>query len=213
MGASFVECCGAAPVGCEMGESFVEATVRRRRAVGATEGTGGTEGATASRGATPAGIGTGMETEGAIASKGATPAGVGTGTEPRTDGTGGTEVPHLADPLARPRAVFLSAFVQPSSSSTGRLVVKWTERLRVETSGAPAPAFSRVDGWGTSAMAAALAPEFCACGTTTCRARGEGCRGEYATGIARVAHALAITHAAGANTRRGNMASRPAHVR
>ena len=41
----------------------------------------------------------------------------------------------------------------------------------------------------------------------------QGCRGKYATRVARVAHALAITLAAGANTRRGNMASRPAHVR
>ena len=41
----------------------------------------------------------------------------------------------------------------------------------------------------------------------------QGCREKYAIGIARVAHALAITLAAGANTRRGNMASRPAHVR
>ena len=29
----------------------------------------------------------------------------------------------------------------------------------------------------------------------------QGCRGKYATGVARVAHALAITLAAGANTR------------
>jgi len=36
---------------------------------------------------------------------------------------------------------------------------------------------------------------------------------KYAIGIARVAHALAITLAACANTRRGIMASRPAHVR
>jgi len=43
----------------------------------------------------------------------------------------------------------------------------------VETSGASAPTFSMVDGCGTSAMAAALARKFCACGTTTCRARGD----------------------------------------
>ena len=100
MGESFVECCGAAPVGCELGESFVEATVRRRRAVGATEGK---EGATASKGATPAGVGTGMETGGATASKGATPAGVGTGME--TEGGGGSRT---ADRLARPSAVDLT---------------------------------------------------------------------------------------------------------
>jgi len=39
-----------------------------------------------------------------------------------------------------------------------------------------------------------------------------GCREKY-SGIARVAHALTITLAAGANTRRGTMASRPTHVR
>ena len=51
---SFVERREEAPVGCEMGESFVEATVRRRRAGGETEGA---EGATALKGVTPAGVG------------------------------------------------------------------------------------------------------------------------------------------------------------
>jgi len=131
---SFVECCEAAPVGCEMDKSFVEATVRQRGAGagGETEGTEGatalegvtpaggrsnltlreTEGrtgATASRGATPAGVGTGMETEGtegATAPKGATPAGVGTGME--TEGTEGGEGPRTADRLALPSAVDLT---------------------------------------------------------------------------------------------------------
>jgi len=109
----------------------------------------------------------------------------------------------LADRLARPRAVFPSTFVQPSSSSTGGSVVKWTERLGVETSGASAPAFSMVDGCGTSAMAAALARKFCACGTTTCRARGDRVVGEISTLASRALHTRSpsllprvLTHAA-----------------
>ena len=104
----------------------------------------------------------------------------GTVAEGRTAETAaeGTEVPHAADRLARPRAVFPRHSVQPSSSATGGAGEKWMERLGVETSGASAPAFSMVNGCGTSAMAAALVPEFCACGATTCRADRDWVVGE-----------------------------------
>jgi len=65
------------------------------------------------------------------------------------------------------------------------------KHLEMETLDASAPAFSMVDGCGTSAMAAAPVPEFCACGAATCHAGrvvGES------TLASRALHTLAPSH-------------------
>ena len=106
---------GATPAGWHGIPFLLQATPSHRGTGTATDGMEGvTGGAAASREVTPAEGRMEERTAGMAERMEGRPA-----ERTAADGTDGTEVPHSADRLARPCAVFPTHFVQPSSSSTG----------------------------------------------------------------------------------------------